>query len=192
MVRGKAILFMDIKNPEDRPAILDLVRREDACDYVAMYAFFPNDLKAYQGLPDWVQRHSIVPISEYGAFDDRREVWRSSIAAASKAYLQFHPLAFMIFLKNASFLSGSPMAGGIPLLVAPIYGLAGERDEGLGPRIEGSPRHTWDDLIDDGATGFMTNHPLQLLAYMRQSARYKRRWISEGGEGVQNKHITKD
>jgi glycerophosphoryl diester phosphodiesterase len=168
-VRGKAILFLDIKNPQDRRAILDLVSREHAREYVAMYAFFPDDLQAYKRLPRWVRQHTIVPVVERGWAQDTPG-W-PSIAAAVQEYAGLHPLALMVGLNHASFLTSESKDGRIPLIAAPIYGIAGERDEGLDARIDSDPRYLWGDLIDAGATGFMTNHPLQLLEYVRGTAK---------------------
>jgi glycerophosphoryl diester phosphodiesterase len=168
-IRGKAILFLDIKNPHDRQQILDLVTRERARDSVAMYAFFPDDRQAYERLPQWVQQHTIVHVQENGSSEDG-ESWQPSIAAAVHEYGDLHPLAFMVFLKNASFLTGKPAGDGIPLIAAPIYGLAGERDEGLDARTHADPDYLWGDLLKAGATAFMTNHPLEMLQYVQRTA----------------------
>jgi hypothetical protein len=118
------------------------VSRERVRDYVAMYSFFTNNRPAYQRLPQWVQRHSVLPIIEDGFLMDR-DAWRSGIAAAVHEYGDLHPLAFMVYLRNISLLTSKSGEGGIPLILAPIYGLAGERDEGVDFRVHSDPDYLW-------------------------------------------------
>jgi len=164
-IRGKAILFIDIKNPEDRPAVLDLVSRKHAEQYVAMYAFAQDDLEAYRRLPDWAQRHMIVSVVENGAIDGATVRPWPDLSAASHEFSEFHPLAFMVIPKDLHFVGSKVSGDPIALLTAPIYGLAGARDEGLGPKVDKDPDYLWGDLLKAGATGFMTNHPLELVEY---------------------------
>lgn len=167
-IRGKAVLFLDMKinDARDRQDVLDLVVRENAQEYVAMYAFFPDDREAHARLPEWVRRHSIVPVVEQGFLNDRNPRWQPSLAVAEKKYADLQPLAFMMFVKTPQFLSG-PRTTRIPLMAAPIYGLAGERDEGVQPRVERED-FIWGELLAAGATAFMTNHPLQLIDYAKR------------------------
>lgn len=166
-VRGKSILFLDykIREPRDITDILDVVTREKAQEHVAMYPFPNQSVQDYAKLPEWVPRHFIVPVVEPDSFPNRDAV-QPTIAAAVEKYESLKPLAYMVFSKNPSYWTTRPQAPVI-LLAAPIYGLAGDHDEGDEATVA-DPGQVWGARLDAGAGGFMTNHPLQLQYYAKQ------------------------